>query len=321
MITVQRKLQLIEASFGKVKLAASGKDVIAICPFCQIIKKTKSTKRKLAINLETGIYHCWVCESKGPNIGSVALKHSLQNEIAKELFVCFKRSNHKEEIKEEQTVILPSDFKMIANFYRKDKSSKLGFEYLSRRGFPLDKIWRFKVGVSNIYPFKDRVIFPSFDNDQKLNYFVARTINKENKKRYYNCKISRKNIIFNEIDLDFSKPLVIVEGVFDLLNCPENATCILGSWIDHNYHIFQKIVQNNTPVILCLDYDAMEKTQKIAKMLYEYCIDVRISQHSSKDFGDMERDEVNYWIDTSKRFDNINRISYLIKGIRSGSIY
>ena len=322
MITVQRKIQLIESTFGKGIVSSSGENIAVVCPFCKQNRKVSHQKRKLSINLSTGVYHCWVCESKGPNIGKVALRTSIQKDAAYELLACFKRKNKEiEEVEVKKLVQLPEDFRLIAKSYEKNKLAKLGAGYLIERGFTIEDMWRFKVGVSDQYQFINRVIFPSFDANQRLNYFVARTFEKDNKRRYFNCKDSRKNIIFNEFDIDFQKELVIVEGVFDLLNCPENSTCILGSWMSKNYMLFQKIVENKTPVILCLDPDAMSKTQKISKTLYEFCVDVRISQHKDKDFADMTREEVNYWIDTAKRFDNINRVSYLIKGIKSGSIF
>ena len=153
-----------------------------------------------------------------------------------------------------------------------------------------------------------------------MNYFISRTIIPNSSYRYKNFEGSRKEIIFKEIDLDFKKPLVLVEGVFDLVNCPDNATCILGSWLDINYKLFKKIVKNKTPVTLCFDPDAREKSLKIAKSLYEYCIDVKLSQHTEKDFGDMSQEEVKYFIETAKQFDNANLVRYLINNISSGSI-
>ena len=55
--------------------------------------------------------------------------------------------------------------------------------------------------------------------------------------------------------------------------------------------------------------------------LFEYNIDVKISQHKNKDFGDMSKKEIDFFIKGSKPYDNVDRISYLIKGIRSGSIF
>ena len=88
----------------------------------------------------------------------------------------------------------------------------------------------------------------------------------------------------------------------------------INNWI-------KKIVKNSTPVILCFDEDAKDKTQKIAKMLHEYCVPVKLTQHVGKDFGDMSKEEVNYWLKEAKPFNNVDRISYLIKNIKSGSMY
>jgi DNA primase len=319
MITVKEKIRLIESCFGEARLTNDNKNAVVFCPICKIKGKDK---RKLAIEIKNGVYHCWVCESKGKNIGSVALKYSIQKKSATDLYTYYKKGKDDDrhiQNKQRQIAILPRDFRLIGAC--RDITSRSGRIYLKNRGFSEADIWKFRIGVSNTYKFKNRVIFPSFDENQNLNYYTARTIDKNNKKRYYNCNISRKDTIFREFDIDFSKELILVEGVFDLLHVHWNSTCILGSWLDKKYKLFQKIIKNKTPVILCFDSDAIEKTQKIAKSLHEYCIDVKISQHKGKDFGDMTKEEVNYWIKEAKPYDNVDRISYLIKGIRSGSIF
>ena len=95
---------------------------------------------------------------------------------------------------------------------------------------------RLRVGVSSEFLFKDRVIFPSFDMSQNLNYFVSRTIDPDVSFKYRNFKGKKKDIVFREIDVDFTKELILTEGVFDLVHCPENSTCILGSWIDLSHN-------------------------------------------------------------------------------------
>jgi DNA primase len=319
MITVKEKIRLIEACFGNAKLTNDNKNAVVFCPVC---KSKGNDKRKLAIEIADGVYHCWVCESKGRNIGRLALKFSIQKKAATTLYSYYKKGNDNNEelrIEEKKTIALPQDFRLIAT--SRGIAAKSGKAYLMSRGFSEKDIARYRVGISNRYGFKNRVIFPSFDANQKLNFFTARTYEKNIKKRYYNCKTSRKDIIFNEIDIDFKKELILVEGVFDLLHCPENSTCVLGSWFDKNYKLFQLIVKHRTPVTLCFDEDARKKTQKIAKSLHEYCINVKISQHKNKDFGEMTQKEVEHWIKTAKPFNNDDRISYLIQNIKSGSMF
>lgn len=96
---------------------------------------------------------------------------------------------------------------------------------------------------------------------------------------------------------------------------------MLGSWIDENHELFRRIVINKTPVVIALDPDAKGKAMKIAKKLSEYCVDVRIAEHEEKDFGDLTQEEVESFINNAKHFDVTNRIGYLIKEIKSGSIY
>jgi len=318
MITVKEKIRLIESCFGKSKLSNDNKNIVVFCPVC---KSQGKDKFKLAIGIEKGMYHCWVCESKGKNVGHLALKYSIQKKAATELYSYFKTDKDDEQlrIEKEKIITLPEDFRLITT--SRGNRSKLARSYLASRGFTEKDIWRFRIGTSENYNFKNRVIFPSFDIDQKLNFYTARTTISSVKKRYYNCSAKRKNIIFNEIDIDFSKELILTEGVFDLLNCPENATCLLGSWLGKDYRLFQKIVKNNTNVILCLDEDAKSKEQKIAKLLHEYGIGVKISQHKGKDFGEMSKEEIDYFLKTAKPFNNVDRISYLIKNIQSGSMF
>jgi ABC-type lipopolysaccharide export system ATPase subunit len=96
---------------------------------------------------------------------------------------------------------------------------------------------------------------------------------------------------------------------------------MLGSWIDESHYLFKKIVQERTPVVLGLDPDAIEKTMKMAKNFKQYGIDVRITQHEGKDFGDMTKEEAQYYIQSAQKYELTDRIGYLIQSISSGSIF
>jgi hypothetical protein len=322
MITLKKKLQLIKACFGEYKLSASAENASVACILCLNNGKV-SSKKKLSIDLKKGIYHCWVCESKGRNIGSLAVRYSREKDAAQLLKKSY--GGDKEEIPTEEInniISLPDDFKLIYDLGN-SRTYKKYYNYLLRRGFTSQKMAKFRIGISEKFEFKNRVIFPSFTNEYELNYFVSRSIdpNINFNFRYKNAKTNRKEVIFRHSDLDFSKELILTEGVFDLANCPENSTCILGSWLSDDYFLFREIVKNKTPVILCLDPDAKKKSLKIADLLQSYCVPVKLSQHSDRDFGDLSEEEINYFISTSKHYDNASRIGYLINEIHSGSIY
>ena len=84
------------------------------------------------------------------------------------------------------------------------------------------------------------------------------------------------NVIFNEMNIDWTKRLVICEGAFDMVKCGDNATALLGSDLTPEYVLFDRIVTNGTPIAIALDDDMEYKKHAFAKRLVEYDIDVTI---------------------------------------------
>jgi hypothetical protein len=113
--------------------------------------------------------------------------------------------------------------------------------------------------------------------------------------KYRNPIADRTNVIFNEINLNWNKEITLVEGPFDLLKCDYNTTPVLGSELDANYKLFQKILLHKTPVLLAFDNDlrAQQKQMKIAELLNEFDIKVRIFEnpYKDKDIGDMTKEQ------------------------------
>ena len=103
-----------------------------------------------------------------------------------------------------------------------------------------------------------------------------------------NPRVKRSEVIFNEINIDWSEELTIVEGPFDLMKSNQNATCLLGSTLNQRHALFKKIVANKTPVLLALDPDASKKTQDIATLLYSFDIAVKVLDiYPYDDVGEM----------------------------------
>ena len=321
MITLSQKLSLIESCFGRYLLSSGEKNVSISCPFCKA-KGKETNKKKLSIDVESGIYHCWVCESKGRNIGRSASKFVSNKASARKLSDAYGGFKKEEEIEEVEIVSLPEDFKLITNLNKKGRRQySRHIEYLRDRGLDDNHFINFCIGVSDSYEYKDSVIFPSHDNDGNLNYFISRSIDRKNSRRYKNCSVSRKEVIFRQFNLDFAKELILVEGVFDMINAPKNSTCILGSWLSEDYLLFREIVKNKTPIVLCLDPDVRKKSNKIMKLLNSYCVPARLSIHENKDFGDMTKDEILLCINNAKPFDFAQSVRYLIENIHSGSTF
>ena len=165
------------------------------------------------------------------------------------------------------------------------------------------------------------IIIPSFSEDGELNYFVARRIDDSPAMKYLNAKVPKKDVVFNELRICWDDELTIVEGPLDLVKCDDNATCLLGSQIREGHALFTQVVKNQTPVILALDPDAIEKTHKFAKNLASYGISVKILNTGDfDDVGDMSRADFLKAKKAARPWTEESRLFYMIDKIKSGSI-
>jgi len=259
------------------------------CPFC------KHHKRKFSVNIQRGVYKCWICDEKGRNLYRLVRRFGSNKD--RETWKAFSGEktdlnafgNLFEETEEEhveQILQIPPHFHTLCG----NVQFRVPLRYLEKRGITKKDILKWKMGFCSDGPFKERIIIPSFNENGDLNYFIARTFT-DNYKRYLNPPVSR-DIIFNELYVDFDKEVTIVEGAFDAIKA-ENAIPILGSTIRETSRLFRRIVENNTPVLLALDPDAKYKAENIKRLFLKYGIEVRELQYNDeRDIGDMSKEEV-----------------------------
>ena len=68
--------------------------------------------------------------------------------------------------------------------------------------------------------------------------------------------------------------------------------------------LFQRIVENQTPIILILDQDAKTKALKIAKDLYNYSVSVRINfPEQGSDLNDLTCEQIEHLVATAQQYD------------------
>lgn len=319
--TSQQKIKIIESLFGNGITSNDGTNISVTCPVCKKDSKSGSKKKKLAIVIDSGVYHCWVCESKGRNISYIAKRHvNVSKELLNKVYEIFHFKETKKEIEEEKIrIALPSDFELLA--FSKGRYASYAKKYLRERGLSLDDLIKFKIGISSNNEFNNRVIFPSHCDNMELNFYLSRTFDDTTFRKYKNCEAKRKDIIYNEYLIDWQKPVILTEGIFDAIKAGKNAVPMLGSWIDEDYYLFRKLVVNNSDVILCLDPDAKDKEIKIAEKLSEYGNNVYLLPYHKSDLGDMSYSEASEAINKAKLFEQSDRMEYLIQSIRSGSIF
>lgn len=279
VVTITEKLKFIKNAFGRYECDNSYTNVAVRCPFCPPSKSLH--KKKLAIHLDKWVYHCWRCGARGRSIIFLLRyigAHDLVNEFSK-IDSSFEIPNDKKI----NSVLLPQDFELIA--LAKNPESVRAIDYLKSRGFNEKSLWRFRLGISSSLDYRDRVIVPSFDAKGKLNYITARRFDGKRYMKYNNSKVSRNDIIFNEVDIDWSKEIILVEGPFDMMKCPDNTIPLLGCQLNEDTLLLTKLLVHMPTVNIFLDSDASSRAWRIAGKLSSYGIKVKISILENDDPG------------------------------------
>jgi hypothetical protein len=280
MLTASQKIDFIQSVFGAGEVRRE--NITVRCPLCN---DSRAEKKKLSIRLTDDLNHCWVCGWKARSLVPLLRKFAPDKLQEYKVFNPFIGDNVHINL-EDIPLVLPSDFKLLAAV-RGDPYADRLIEYLSRRGIGIREMWRWKIGYSRTEKWIDRVIVPSFDRNGDLNYFTGRIVTDQQYRKYENCDVKRTEIVFDEMNIDWKKELVLVEGPFDLVKCRMNATCILGSSISEEALLHDKILFNGTPVVLMLDNDMQDKMLYLAKRFMSYGLSVKCVFLGEKDPGQM----------------------------------
>lgn len=293
-----KKLDILKDILGSFE--NSGKEKLFICPFCP--SSDQDGKKKFSINIEKNACKCWRC-SVSYNRLSRLIKRLGTYEQYKEFCaidgqVVLTENLDLSHIFDEQVIAEEKiDINIPKEFISLSDSSKYDYEprkYLQERGLSERDILTYRIGYCLSGEFDHRILFPSFDQDGRLNYLLGRDYTDSGRKKYWNASLSASRIVFNELDVDWDEPIVLVEGVFDAIKAGFNAIPLLGSTLDKKSKLFYEIIKNDSIVYLALDPDARVKQLKICKNLLRYGVEVYIIDvNRYKDVGEMDRDEFN----------------------------
>ncbi len=289
---MNKKIDVISNVLGRYHQA--GAECLFTCPYC------KHHRKKLSINVERNVYKCWICDTRGADIFRIIRRFGTfrDQERWKELTHTRLDLNEFDNLFgddedpaiAEQILDMPDGFKTLTGNPTSNTESRI-IRYLKSRGITQKDIIKWKMGYTTQGRYRNRVIIPSFNDRGDLNYFVARTY-VDDYMRYLNPPVSR-DIIFNELYVDFTEEVILVEGIFDAIKA-KNSIPILGSSIRETSKLFKKIVRHDTPVLLALDPDAWKKSNIIKNLLLKYAIEVREIQYppTASDLGEMSHAEV-----------------------------
>ena len=229
------------------------------CPFCN------HRKPKLEINMASNDkgenpWECWVCQTRGRTIRSLLKQLKTPKDQAVEILKFVKKGANYE-YREVASLELPKEFQLLADASSTSVIANKVKKYLYERGFGPNDLLKYNVGYCTTGEYGGRIIIPSYNEANSLNFFVARTF-ENNYFKYKNPEAS-KDIIFFENLINWDQPIILCEGVFDAVAIRRNAVPILGKTISNS--LLKKIITGKAQdIYIALDKDAL-------KQALEYC--------------------------------------------------
>jgi DNA primase len=278
----QALVAIINSVLGSGKATSKGNHAY-YCPFC------KHHKPKLEVNFtenKEGInpWHCWACDKRGKKLVQLLKSLDTPKEKIMELKSYLKIDTQDITSVSTDEVHLPKEFISLIN-PPKSVMVKHAITYLKKRGVNEDDIIKYNLGYCESGVYTNRVIVPSYDENGILNYFTARSFEKDNPMKYKNPNSSR-NIIPFEFFINWDLPLILCEGPFDAIAIKRNAIPLLGKNIQSN--LMKRIVISSVKKIyIALDKDAQKKALEFCQQLMNEGKEVYLIDMQDKDPSDM----------------------------------
>lgn len=273
-------------------------------------------KRKLEVNLEKFIFHCWVCNERG-TLGKLLKLFNASHELRSRLFELSKdirqiRYVNQKELITSKELTLPYDFRPLSTTIDSPEY-KNAMYYLKRRNVIKEDIIRYNIGYCESGEYESHIIIPSYNSNGNLNFFIGR--------RYYDIdgEISHKkpetsmNIIGFECFINFNEPLTLVEGCFDALAIRNNAIPLFGKYLQPK--LLSAIELNKVKrVNMILDNDAIKDAvsnyQRIKRVNGN--IDIHVIKLDGKDASVIGYERMHDIIRNSKPFEFRDLIAHKV---------
>jgi len=312
MISLHNKykvIQILDSVLG------AGKDLkenerVHYCPFCH------HAKMKMNVNVETGKFHCWVCDAKGTRIYSLLKQLNVEGNVLHKITEIYGNdyitiaSDNEPKIELRLPVEFVSLTKIDNSF---NPIYKRAMFYLKKRGITPEDIIKYNIGYCKTGLYAGRLIIPSYDEHGTLNYFIARTVFDNEDYKYKNPPVS-KDIVALENQINWKEPITLVEGMFDAMAVKRNAIPIFGKFIPKK--LMAKIFQNGvTDIYIMLDADAQKQALHYTNYFIEQGIRTKNIIPQKKDASEMGFSNVTKTIRDTEPTDYSDIISQKLKNL------
>jgi DNA primase len=282
---------LLNKTFKESGRLRKGNNLQYHCPFCH------HHKMKMEVCLDDPHnWHCWVCNAKGRGIYWLFKRMNVTSDILDKVRDNDRYIGHKPNLSEFDSMILSlktgevekekieilnlmPEFKSLAE---NDGSFeyKHAINYAKKRKLSFCDIIKYNIGYCAKGPFANRLVFPSYDKDNNLNFYSCRSYYDDGYK-YKNSEFSKNMIGFENL-VDFDFPIYLCEGALDAIALKRNAIPLFGKTTSRK--LKQAIVESNCPEVnIVLDDDALQDSLKIAEYIHSIGRVAKIVKLKGKD--------------------------------------
>jgi DNA primase len=267
----------------------TGNNLTYHCPICQ------HRKRKLEVCLDDGYWHCWVCDSKGRSYFSLFKKlKASQSDIAALEKITGKRqftdaatffdkpliSFEPPKVEEATQVDLPETFKSLA-YNDGTVDYRRAMNYARKRKITATDIVKYNIGYCDKGEYQHRLVFPSYDRNNRPNFFSTRSYFDDTFLKYINSKVSKDIIGFENL-IDFDYPIYLCEGALDAISLRRNAIPLFGKTLSNK--LKTAIIESKCPEVnIVLDDDALSSALRIGEWVQSIGRTSKIVRLSGKD--------------------------------------
>ena len=284
-------IRLLERVWPDHPVEKMGQEHMVLCPFCD------TSKNKLAVNPEKGVFQCWVCGERGPifklleqllslRVITVAdMKAVVSGGVLSRLTDAVTTHKKVEEKKHlwsaTSPCVYPPHVYSLTTFTPKNilagRIKQAAYNYLDSRGVSIKDIKRYRLAVccnlDSVY--HGHIFIPALGSyGRQLVFWTTRAMSDRvspkslhASKKY--SRFSAKHIVMNEHFITGNE-VAICEGPFDAFSIMAAtgipAIPLLGKVL-HPYHASILRQKGIEKVYICLDPDAVASVDNLANRL------------------------------------------------------
>ena len=309
-------IRLLDKVWPDHPVEKMGQEHMVLCPFCD------TSKNKLAINANKGVFQCWVCGERGPTlkllqhlqslniIKSADVKAVMTGGTVNRLSDAINTYSNKTPEKDDTLwsvatpCVYPAKVYGISNFspsnILEERLLHSANLYLEKRGLQKKDIARYRLGlnVNTDSIYRGHIFIPALGpHGRQLVFWTTRAMSSSADpkslhagKRY--SRFSAKHIMMNE-HLITGDEVAFCEGPFDAFSIIQGvgipAVPLLGKVL-HPYHKTVLREKGIKKVYICLDSDATATAEELMNLLQGQGYEVFLAQLEEGDPNDVSHE-------------------------------